>query len=92
MAYLHDDYRSRGIVNLVDDPVWSLTNSVAVVARELLTAWRPRIVGERGHSIHDEPTIFLGRRVFNLSGGGAFELEAISMRSSLICAGVSSSS
>jgi len=71
MADLDDDHGSRDIVDRVDDPVRALTNSVAIVARQLFRAWRARIVRELGDSIHDEPTILLGRQVFDFSGGRA---------------------
>ena len=47
MADLDDDHGSRDIVDRVDDPVRALTNSVAIVARQLLRAWRARIVRRR---------------------------------------------
>ena len=78
MADFDDAHHPRSVVNLVDDPVWALANSVAIVIHELLGTWRPRIISKLGNAIHDEPTILLRRQILNFAGSRAPDLEAIS--------------
>src|SRR5206468_2784753 len=63
-------------VNLVDDPVWALANSVAIIVHELLGTWRAGIVSKLGNTSHDEPTVLLRRQILNFAGSGALDLEA----------------
>ena len=61
MANFDDAHYLRAVINLVDDPIEALANSVAIIACKLLRAHRPRIIGKFGNSSYDEPTVLLRR-------------------------------
>lgn len=66
MADLDNAHDVRGIVDLVDDSIESLTETVAILAPELLAAWGARICGKPGNAIDDEPAVFLRRQFLDL--------------------------
>jgi hypothetical protein len=62
----HDD--KIKILNRIQDPIVSLSNTVLVVPRELLAAWRPRVARQR-QDVRDDPSAILLWESFYLFGG-----------------------
>ncbi len=73
----HDGHDEAVIADRVEDPVASLTDTVLVSPRELLTAWWTRVVRQRLDTAHHAPPVLLGRNRFDLLDGGGLDEEPI---------------
>lgn len=82
VPHLHDRYDLPVILYRVNDSVLSLSNSISVLTRELLAAWRARILCEILYTPHDLPTPLLLLDVLNLFGRRTLELDLIACHDS----------
>jgi hypothetical protein len=57
---LDDDHHELLITDLVHDPILALPQSVAVIARELLTTGRSRVLGQALNALDNSLSVLLG--------------------------------
>ena len=55
---LHDHHDEHFVLDRVDDPIVSLTDSISIIPRKLLASWRAGVRAELLDSDSDAPTVF----------------------------------
>ena len=76
MSYFDDHHGAFGIVNRIENPVVTLTDSIPLMAGELFTARRPRVFRKTPHS-HHQALAVLGSDGFQFLDRRRLDLESI---------------
>jgi len=76
MTNLDDQHGKSGVLDLVNDSISTLPDTIALLARKLLATCRPRIICKRPDALHD-PLDFLLRESSQVFSYGFLEEQLI---------------